>query len=94
MLHVNYSILLQAACTSVSYFDCFYCLYCTHFSNVSLLCVSVSPTFALEQKKMGISIISLRLWHKFLTKWEGGWGGGGGGGQKSLIANIVALGKS
>ena len=90
MLHVNYSILLQAACDSVSYFDCFYSLYCTQFSNVSLLCVS--PTFALEQKKMGITVISLRLWHKFLTKLERA--GRGGGGQRSLIANIVALGKS
>jgi hypothetical protein len=90
MLHVNYSILLQTACNSVSYFDCFYSLYCTHFSIVSLLCVS--PTFALEQKKMGIKVISLRLWHKFLTELEGD--GGGRGGQRSLIANIVALGKS
>jgi hypothetical protein len=75
MLHVNYSNLLRGACNSVSYFDCFYSLYCTHFSNVILLCVS--PTFALEQKKMGIKVISLSRWHKFLTKREGAGGGGG-----------------
>jgi hypothetical protein len=75
MLHVNYSILLRAECNSVSYFDCFYSLYCTHFSNVTLLCVS--PTFALEQKKMGIKVISLRLWHNFFTEWEGVRGGRG-----------------
>ena len=76
MLHVNYSILLRAACDIVSYFDCFYSLYCTHFSNVSLLCVS--PTFALEQKKMGFKVISLRLWHKFLTERVGAGDGGEG----------------
>jgi hypothetical protein len=90
MLHVNYSILLRAACNSVSYFDCLYSLYCTLFSNVSLLCVS--PTFTLEQKKMGVKVISLRLWHKFF--YQTGGGRAGGGGQRSLIANIVALGKS
>ncbi len=77
MLHVNYSFLIRALCNSVSNFDCFYSLYCTHFSNVSLLCVS--PAFALEQKKMGIKVISLRLWHKFLTEREGTGGGGVGG---------------
>ncbi len=60
----------------MSYFDCFYSLNCTHFSNVSLLCVS--PTFALEQKKMGFKVISLRLWHKFLTEWVGAGDGGRG----------------